>query len=180
MQTKKCPHCGSEFYHASEYCPYCKKNAEGNSLTKKCPHCGAEIYHTSKYCTYCKNEVSRSNSFLTVLLSLVIGVGITFLIISIDQCESDTSDYLYESSASTSSPSEESSSDSNSYDYCRNCQKTFLVSELVVREQSRGYFIRVCRDCAEKMWWREQVKEARNKWVDDNPVEARRRGITKF
>ena len=111
MQTKKCPHCGSEIYHASEYCPYCKKNAEGNSLTKKCPHCGSEIYHTSKYCTYCKNEVGKSSSFLTVLLSLVVGVGITFLVILIDQNESDN-DY----DNKDNSYSYSSSSDSSSYD----------------------------------------------------------------
>ena len=32
----------------------------------------------------------------------------------------------------------------------------------------------------EKEWQREQIKKARNKWVDDNPQEARRRGIYKF
>lgn len=29
-------------------------------------------------------------------------------------------------------------------------------------------------------WSRQAVKDARNKWIDDNPQEARRRGITKF
>ena len=32
----------------------------------------------------------------------------------------------------------------------------------------------------EKEWGREQIKKARNRWVDENPQEARRRGINKF
>ena len=31
-----------------------------------------------------------------------------------------------------------------------------------------------------KQWMKQEIKKARNKWVDDNPQEARRRGISKF
>ena len=86
----------------------------------------------------------------------------------------------YNSSQHSISSEPMQSTNSDAYDYCRMCQKTFRESELVMRETSPRCYNRVCSDCAEKLWMRNGVKAARNKWVDDNPIEARRRGITKF
>ena len=75
--------------------------------------------------------------------------------------------------------------DMNRYnEFLNNDMKQFLIKigassriadDLVITNEQREKDIK-----SDDEWLREQVKKARNKWVDDNPAEARRRGITKF
>ena len=50
-----------------------------------------------------------------------------------------------------------------------------MIDYMIITEEKRQ------REIAdEKKWMMEEIKKARNTWVDNNPQEARRRGITKF
>lgn len=73
---------------------------------------------------------------------------------------------------------------------CHRCGKTFLSTDKYFDVQ-KGYHISCslnsCAKCSaeiarqnDEKAWKEGIKKARNKWVDDNPNEARRRGIQKF
>ena len=73
---------------------------------------------------------------------------------------------------------------------CERCGKAFLATDKYYDAQM-GYDISCslehCAKCSAEISrenyakvWREGIKNARNKWVDENPNEARRRGIHKF
>ena len=73
---------------------------------------------------------------------------------------------------------------------CESCGKTY-TSDDKYYDSEKGYSISCslnnCAKCSARISkendqkaLREGIKKARNKWVDDNPNEARRRGIKKF
>lgn len=73
---------------------------------------------------------------------------------------------------------------------CEHCGKTY-TSEDTYYDSETGTNYSCCSNCCAKCYakiskendkkaLREGIKKARNKWVDDNPNEARRRGIKKF
>ena len=85
---------------------------------------------------------------------------------------------------------EVSNSEESNLRVCHRCGKTYLSTDKYFDVQ-KGYHISCslnsCAKCAaeierqnDKKAWKEGIKKARNKWVDDNPNEARRRGIQKF
>ena len=73
---------------------------------------------------------------------------------------------------------------------CEYCGKTY-TSEDTYYDSETGIKYTCCSNCCAKCYakrskendrkqLREGIKKGRNKWVDDNPDEARRRGIHKF
>jgi len=66
------------------------------------------------------------------------------------------------------------------YSDCPLCGERHKTSELIMCEINPKIYNTVCRKCYEKIQLKKDIKAARNKWVDDNPDEARRRGIRKF
>lgn len=66
------------------------------------------------------------------------------------------------------------------YKKCAMCGNTFKSSQLFHKKISEYSYGDVCSDCSFKLQQRQRIKEGRNKWVDENPQEARRRGIKKF
>ena len=73
---------------------------------------------------------------------------------------------------------------------CEECGKRYTLDDKCY-DSERGVYVSAsgdhCAKCSmeyqresEKRWWKEQTKKARNKWVDENPYEAKRRGIYKF
>lgn len=114
------------------------------------------------------HRIRPANVFFVISLMLVILLSTVNR--GMDSVESDSYD------RSTFSASKEA----DEYDYCRMCKRKCKKSELLVRETSTNSFNSVCQDCSEKLWWRKEIKKARNRWVDENPHEARRRGIHKI
>lgn len=74
---------------------------------------------------------------------------------------------------------------------CEDCGKKFDTETDTYYNHKKGYeahcSLTRCAKCEVQYWeekdkefWKESIKKARNKWVDDNPQEAKRRGIYKF
>lgn len=104
------------------------------------------------------------------LIYIILGLILAFTLISKCSCSSDNND------------SEER--------ICNRCGKVYFSTDKYYDAQ-KGYDIPCSLDCCaqcsaeisrenDEKAWREGIKNARNKWVDDNPNEARRRGIHKF
>ena len=73
---------------------------------------------------------------------------------------------------------------------CESCGKTY-TSDDKYYDSEKGYYISCssdhCAKCSarisrenDRKALQQGIKKARNKWVDDHPIEARRRGIEKF
>lgn len=79
-----------------------------------------------------------------------------------------------------SNSSQNSTSESTIVNVCEECGITYSYSE----GQPYEYCNTLCRSCSherwEDEWYYNEMKKARNKWVDNNPNEAARRGITKI
>jgi hypothetical protein len=92
--------------------------------------------------------------------------------------------------ATTMEVAEVSNSEESNLRVCHRCGKTYISTDKYFDVQ-KGYHIPCsldsCAKCAaeisrqnDEKAWKEGIKKARNKWVDENPNEARRRGIQKF
>ena len=83
--------------------------------------------------------------------------------------------------------SEDNNNDSH---ICTRCGKEYSYEEKSYYSEG-GYYVYASSDCCakcsieeskerERNWMKGEIKKARNKWVDDNPEKAKRRGIEKF
>ncbi len=122
-------------------------------------------------------EVSQADSIKGCLLIIIVVVAIFFFFKSCIGCSSD--------------------SDSAAGDWpkkCETCGKTYDRDDTYYGKSymSDTYLHHPCSSsaCAKctfeysnkcnKERWKKQLKEGRNKWVDENPQEAKRRGIHKL
>ena len=99
-------------------------------------------------------------------------------------CSSSSDDY------SSETKTEKSSGAWSGKRKCEYCGKMYSATD-TYRSPENGKVYTACSNCcaqcyakhsieSDRKWLREQIKEGRNKWVDDHPNEARRRGIEKF
>ncbi len=126
------------------------------------------------------NEVSQADSIKGCLLLVIIAVvGLFIFFKSCNSCSSD------------------SDSNNGGGDWPRKCEQcgkmydkddtyygTIYGRNEALNHRASSDYCAKCsfkyQDRAEREWWKNQVKKGRNKWVDENPQEAKRRGIRKF
>ena len=80
--------------------------------------------------------------------------------------------------------------DASKWGKCTICGKQCTRDGQAIRAKSSAVYKDTYTECAscqiksmdrlDHKFWHDAIKDARNKWVDDNPSEARRRGIEKF
>lgn len=66
------------------------------------------------------------------------------------------------------------------YSNCAKCGERHKSSDLYWCEINPKVYNYVCKKCYDRIHLQKGIKDARNRWVDENPNEARRRGIHKF
>ena len=105
-------------------------------------------------------------NFLAAIVILIISINV------FNKCSSNDDNTARGKTESVDSTPE--------YETCYKCGKLCKSSEMKMFETSTKIYHSVCRDCYERLEFQKGLKAARNQWVDDNPYEARRRGIEKF
>lgn len=126
------------------------------------------------------NEQKGGPSFIKLLI--YVGVVVAWFLVSFRSCVGCGSSNGHKNAKETSSTKAKME--------CEYCGKTYN-SEDKYYDSETGINYTCCSNCCAKCYakiskendkkaLREGIKKARNKWVDDNPNEARRRGIHKF
>ena len=129
-----------------------------------------------------KNHVNKKEEVHPIKNWLYIGVIIIGIIIMFRSC--------FGCGSSNEDKNAKKASSNKAKMECEYCGKTY-TSEDKYYDSETGINYTCCSNCCAKCYAKISkendkkalgggIKKARNKWVDDNPNEARRRGIHKF